>query len=360
MKALLWLAIAPVFTQANDFLFLFKDGQLRSVCIQCEFHSNQNGPACEVGDVLILDDCYTGSPRQRFYYEETAEGEGRFKPLGSPGLCFTREGMVSDLYLDYCDDDNENQTFSGFDSQDPFRMASTTDWDVDFCLGPDGDGIIENKWCSEEDDTLLWETSDLETACPKVCLELEQGDRTYNVLPITTPQSLEEFYDYDANDQYSFNGIEFVPVVKDHSLIFIHHEEGDCDKLGVVVLNDSNEDCTGGKVQMDISGNHQDAVVQDGPNSVYGGPSDTYEYIDNGDYTEMEWVWSWQSGCKYRSDGIASYWDTDARDGCMYVDPVRFDGIDEWQFVSGPAPADPSNYITLDMDTRIWICWVDC
>jgi len=361
MKALFMLAIVPIFAQANDSYFYLKMANYNLRCIQCEFHTRQNGPACEVGDRLVLDDCYTGSPRQRFYYEETSEGKGRFKPLASPGLCFTRgkRYYISEIYLDYCEDDREEQIFSGFDSVDAFLMESSSEWGVDYCVGANEDGIIENKMCSD-DDTLLWEPSDLEIACPKVCMELSQGETKYKVLPITTPQTLEEFYDYNANGDVSFNGIEFVPTVADHSLIFIHHEEGDCGKLGVVVLNDSTEDCTGGTVQMDISGNHQDAVVQDGPNSVYGGPSDTYKYIYDGDYTEMEWEWSWQGGCKYRSDGIASYWDTDARDSCMYVDPKKFDGIVKWQFVSGPAPADPNDYITLDMDERIGICWVDC
>jgi hypothetical protein len=356
---LLLLANVPLFTQASDdSYFYLKMANYKSWCIQCEFHTRQNGPACQVGDSLVLDDCYTGSPRQRFYYEEVTNGKGRFKPLGSPGLCFTLYEM-SELYLDYCEDDNEDQIFSGFDPEVEFRIESSSEWGLDFCLGSNGSDLIANTRCSD-DDTLLWEASDVELACPKVCLELTQGGKTFEVLPITTPQTLEEFYDYNGNGDYSFNGIEFVPTVADHTLIFIHHEEGDCGKLGVVVINDSIEDCTGGRVNLDISGNHQDAVVQDGPNSIYGGPSDTYEYIDDGDYTEMEWNWSWQSGCKYRSDGIADYWDTDARDRCMFVDPVRFDGIVKWQFVSGPAPADPDDYITLDMDERIWICWVDC
>ena len=85
----------------------------------------------------MLDECYEASPRQRFYYEETSEGKGRFKPLASPGLCFTRgEGeYLSELYLDYCEDGNEEQIFSGFDSEDAFRMESSSEWGVDFLFG---------------------------------------------------------------------------------------------------------------------------------------------------------------------------------------------------------------------------------
>lgn len=55
----------------------------------------------------------------------------------------------------------------------------------------------------------------------------------------------------------------------------------------------------------------------------------------------------------------SDYWDPDKRE-CRYIDADFKTGIDRWQFVSGPIPdsgsTDPNDYITLDMDKRLWIC----
>lgn len=194
---LLLLATFPFIIEAKDSYFFLQSVEWQGWCIKCEFHTRQNGPACRVGDSLLLSECYTGGPRQRFYYEEISNGLGRFKPLGSPGLCFTLDDGSSDVYLDYCDDDNDDQLFGGFDPDSEFKLKSSVSnsWGMESCLGYDENDVIENRMCTGRSESLLWGALDVEDACPQVCLELTQDGTTTQVLPITTPQTLEEFYD---------------------------------------------------------------------------------------------------------------------------------------------------------------------
>lgn len=194
---LLLVATFPLLIQGNESYFYLQSVEWPGWCIDCEFHSRQNGPACRVGDNLLLDECYSGSPRQRFYYEETSNGAGRFKPLGSPGLCFTRDSSSSEVYLDYCDDDNDDQLFSGFDPDSQFELKSddSNSWGMNSCLAYDEYDVIEHRMCAGRSESLLWEALDVEDACPQVCLELTQDGTTTQVSPITTPQTLEDFYD---------------------------------------------------------------------------------------------------------------------------------------------------------------------
>jgi hypothetical protein len=144
-------------------------------------------------------------------------------------------------------------------------------------------------------------TFDVDNDCG-ACIEIYEGDSVFphrRIEPITTEKDIEEFYCYDCHD-YSFNGDDVLTLVPDYSLVFVHQNERSCD-LSLVVIHDSKEEYSGGKVVMHISGNLENSVVQDGRDS----PSDSYEYSRRNDETKCSWVWSWQSGKKYRTDGIA-------------------------------------------------------
>lgn len=187
----------------------------------------------------------------------------------------------------------------------------------------------------------------------EACIDLWEGRRLLqrNIKPITTEDDIEDFYGYDYGDNYSFNGDDVVPLVPDYSLVFIHEHESS-GELSLVIVHDSKEEYSGGKVRMHISGDLEDSVVQDGRDS----PSDEYTYDKKKDETDCYWEWSWQSGKKYRTDGIADYWDPSERE-CLYIDAEFIEGIDKWQFVPGPADeVDPDDYITLNEDKRLWIC----
>ena len=188
------------------------------------------------------------------------------------------------------------------------------------------------------------------------CFRITQNGSGINVMvrPVSTRESVEDFYGYNR-DNYSFNGDDVIPLVPNHSLIFLHRNEKDCE-LSFVIVHDSkkSEDCSGGTVVMYISGDLEDSIVQDGRDS----PSDEYTYDEETDETECYWEWNWQGGCKKRTDGIAQLWDTSERE-CILVKPNFIEGIDAWEFVSGPS-GDPENYIPLDLETPLSICAVDC
>lgn len=137
--------------------------------------------------------------------------------------------------------------------------------------------------------------------CPEVCLDVSQGSRYYGRFPpLSTPASVKHFYHYK---HYSFNGDDTVPLLIDQSLLLIHYFNGysngktddgpkPCD-LSLVIVHDSKDDSTGGQVRMFATGNHEDALVQDGPGD--GSKSDRYMYMGaEADKTELFWEWGWQ------------------------------------------------------------------
>ena len=212
-------------------------------------------------------------------------------------------------------------------------------------------------------------------ACPPVCLDVSQGKRFYGrFAPIATPTSVEDFYHYK---HYSFNGDDIVPLLVDQSLILVHHfdasdDEADdaraCD-LSLVIVHDSKDDATGGQVLFEISGNHEEPLVQDGPGD--GSKSDLYVYAgDEVGRTELFWEWGWQgaNNKKYRTDGMADTWlsETDsATKGCLEVSAKFIAGIDAWRFVPGPVDGhtgmvSTDDYLYLDKDDTLRICKVDC
>lgn len=211
-------------------------------------------------------------------------------------------------------------------------------------------------------------------ACPEVCLDVSQGSRYYGRFPpISTPTSVKEFYHYK---HYSFNGDDIVPLLIDQSLFLIHYfddddsddygsSKGSCD-LSLVIVHDSKDDFTGGQAHLMVSGNHEDALVQDGPGD--GSRSDRYVYLgDKVDKTELFWEWGWQAGKskQYRTDGLADVWDSNKNDGCLEVSAKFIQGIDAWRFVYGPIDditgrVDPRDYLFLDKDETLRVCKVGC
>lgn len=200
--------------------------------------------------------------------------------------------------------------------------------------------------------------------CPRICLNLRQGSRYYGQFyPISTKTSVEDFYNYH---HYSFNGDDIVPLLRDQSLFLIHHDSRSC-KISFVIVHDSKEDSTGGQAHFLVSGNHENALVQDGPGD--GSKSDRYVYRGysntTDDRTELFWEWGWQEGetKKYRTDGMADRWNPD--DGCLSVSAKFIKGIDAWRFVFDPdggttRTMDPNNYLFLDQDETLRVCKVDC
>lgn len=202
-------------------------------------------------------------------------------------------------------------------------------------------------------------------ACPEVCLDVSQGSRYYGRFPpLSTPTSIEDFYKYK---HYSFNGDEIVPLLIDQSLFLIHYfdDENSCD-LSLVIVHDSKDDATGGQAHLMVTGNHEDALVQDGPGD--GSKSDRYIYLGTEtDKTELFWEWGWQTGTskKFRTDGMADAWDSDANDGCLEVSAKFITGINAWRYVHGPVDettgrVDQNDYLYLDMDETLKVCKVDC
>jgi hypothetical protein len=196
-------------------------------------------------------------------------------------------------------------------------------------------------------------------SCPGVCLDVFQEDYYIGEFQsISTDYSIETLYGY-TSDNYSFNGDGVVPLVTDHSILFIHQDSraNKCD-LSLVIVHDSKDECTRGTVRMFITGDLEDSVVQDGRDS----PSDTYIYDEETGETECFWEWGWQEGCKKRTDGIAHYWPS-GKD-CISVSAEFIRGINEWQFVPGPVKtdgsADPSDYIDLNQSKRLEICKREC
>lgn len=196
--------------------------------------------------------------------------------------------------------------------------------------------------------------------CRKVCIDVAQGRRHYGqVQPVSTNGSLEDFYAYNENNNFSFNGDDVVPLIADQSLVMAHYDTTTCD-LGLVIVHDSKEDYTGGQVRMFVSGNVEDAIVLDGRDN----PSDRYSYRgDDRDDTELFWEWGWQSH-KYRTDGMAASWNVDERP-CVTVKAKFIKGIDAWRYVTGPSPEnggviDPQNYLYLDKDEPLTVCKGSC
>ncbi|VEU44266.1 unnamed protein product [Pseudo-nitzschia multistriata] len=228
--------------------------------------------------------------------------------------------------------------------------------------------LLDPLSCLADDDN---DSAASQGNCPKVCLDVRQGSRHYGLFhPVSTPSSVQDFYNYH---NYSFNGDDIVPLLPDQSLVLIHHDSELCD-LSFVVVHDSKDDFTGGQALMFVSGNHEDALVQDGPGD--GSRSDRYVYRGyrrgaDDDRTELFWEWGWQKSPskRYKTDGIADRWknsldgssnDDDDDDKCLFLSARFIEGIEAWRFVPGSSKIDPKDYLYLDQDETLRVCQVEC
>jgi hypothetical protein len=178
-------------------------------------------------------------------------------------------------------------------------------------------------------------------ACQKNdTLEVTQEAVVSTFSPITTNQSVQEFYSYTT----SYNGP--VPLMVDTSLIFIHRDNTTCE-LSLVIVHDTPgvfpSPITGGMVIMEISGNLANAVVKNDPTG------DTYWYDQIGDVTRITWLWGGVS-----NDGLAHVVDNLSSE-CIKVF-FRFKwGIKSWKWVE-PDDLGGYTYHGLNLTEPIEIC----
>jgi hypothetical protein len=198
--------------------------------------------------------------------------------------------------------------------------------------------------------------------CPKTCLNVSQQNKTRFVgqyHPVGTSQSIDQFYQYNAQNKFGYNGEAVTPLDADTSIIFVHQDSMECD-LSLVIVHGAKDlkegqECTPGGALLKIAGNLENCVVQDGRNS----PSDSFTYIPDKDETRCDWTWSWQSKCRVRTDGLAHRWDLNERH-CLKIRPKKFMGINHWKYVPGQkqndVPANFDDYVSLDTKQDLEIC----
>jgi fibro-slime domain-containing protein len=141
---------------------------------------------------------------------------------------------------------------------------------------------------------------------------VEQGDRQFEVAPLSGDQTAEEFYDYWNGAAHTATGIERSDV----SQLFFW--EGP-DDLSLGVLHDTADDDTGGAAVFDTDGlptDYGEWVVQDDP-EAFDSPTDTTP------------AWNWYKG----TDGGVFSGSLDSGFE-ITIDPEFKSGVDEWQILS--------------------------
>ncbi len=343
-------------------------------CVQCKLN------CCE-GDELVMVRCGgTNKHRQRFIYEEMSPGEGRFKPNTRPSLCVTKSASDDSATLRTCESGNPDQIFSGFQPGHAFELQAKSD--PDLCLAAPDDENDDDTFttvdCSEarEVDTTSWEAVyqhgefngyiPFVAPCHRTCLDVYQDNQAIFVgqfLPVATMQSVELFYQYNAQNRYEYNGDKMTPLDVDTSIIFVHQDALLCD-LALVVVHGGKElkehqECKPGGAILHITGNLEECVVQDGRNS----PSDSFTYNSRTDETKCDWTWSWQNKCQVRTDGLAHRWDPKELE-CLRIRPEQFSGLKQWMFVPGQEESDTpavfDQYAPLNMEKDLEICLGTC
>ena len=331
------------------------------------------------GNALEMRKC-SKSPRQRFVVDDNH----RIMPQGSPELCVTRasehENTDGAIRLMACRDNNSRQQWYGLlDNVGSFELYQSDGNEVNYCFAREaphprtGDAVVAVD-CHEsrQDGKSRWDLSNVEGDFNSIeeeernecdsCFQVYQGSNVmmkHNKLigtmnAISTRKDIIDFYCYNCYGDPSFNSEDVISLVPDHSLVFVHQHQATCD-LSLVIIHDSKQDYSPGTCIMNISGNLERSIVQDGRNS----PSDSFTYDADKDETTCSWKWSWQRGKKYRTDGLAhSLWKSSQ--DCIYVDADFVEGITKWQFVPGPLPAsgstDPNDYVKLKKKKRLWVC----
>lgn len=343
-------------------------------CVECE---SSSADGCENGSALVMRKCGS-SPQQRFVVDDNH----RIMPQSSPELCVTRSKHVDNrIRLTPCRNNNSRQQWYGLDDRNAFELyqSTTKKNEIDYCFAREaahpgkGDEVFAVD-CQEsrQEGTSRWDLSNVEgdfngsddyyeEECDS-CFEVYEGSNTMmqdnkllgTMEPISTKKDVVDFYCYFCDGDPSFNSEDVISLVPDHSLIFVHRQEATCD-LSLVIIHDSKKDYSPGTATMNITGNLERSIVQDGRNS----PSDTFTYDADKDETTCSWQWSWQKGKKYRTDGLAHSWHPESKD-CIYVDSDFVAGIKKWQFIPGPLPAsgstDPNDYVTIHKKKRLWLC----
>jgi hypothetical protein len=191
-----------------------------------------------------------------------------------------------------------------------------------------------------------------------VCFTISQNGQMIDAVPvIQTGGPIQSLY---AHDNGSFNGDDVVPPRSQVSQILIHgHGVGvgalECE-LSLLILHDDRNDGSGGRVEMDITGDWSNIVVPDDPPTGESG-GDSYVYSSETDSTRL--TWNWEECC---TDGAAHILTDFLSNDCITVRPNFRQGIDRWVFVRGPAsvdaPATEANLIDLDPTVSLQICRV--
>jgi len=200
-----------------------------------------------------------------------------------------------------------------------------------------------------------------ESEC-NVCFDILQNQQTLGtVRPITTGQTVSEFYDYASDVLSILSGTAYrynnknVPSLSDAILIFFHEDSNDC-TLSLVIVADSPSDNTGGSLGMNVTADLSSAEVKDDPSSLFlFGDS----YISSNGVTSIEWNWSDSS-----SDGLGNTFDFIPSVGeHINVTITSRTNIASWHAVTGTLPmepTDPSVYIPLDLNQELNIQRVEC
>jgi uncharacterized surface protein with fasciclin (FAS1) repeats len=194
--------------------------------------------------------------------------------------------------------------------------------------------------------------------CPEVCFTISQNGQLIDAVSvIETAEPIKDFYDREYD---SFNGEEVVPQRSQVSQIMIHGHGGGggtlaCE-LSLLILHDRTNDGSGGRVEMDISGNLSNIIVQDDqPTGGDGGDS----YVYNSETETTRLTWNWNECC---TDGAAHILGNFPSNGCIIVRANFAQGIERWVFVRGPAsadrPATEASLIDLDPTVSLEICRV--
>jgi hypothetical protein len=151
-------------------------------------------------------------------------------------------------------------------------------------------------------------------------LVVEQGGNSYEVEPLRTGETIEEFYGIGPRDRHGGDfevdtsaGIERSDVSE---LFFFEGPDG----LSLVVIHDTRDDSTGGAVTFSCSGLPDDGswVVED---DLVGD-----DFAQAPDRLEWQWDGNWGDGGAFRG-GLEDGFE-------ITLDPDFISGIDSWQLLS--------------------------
>jgi hypothetical protein len=334
----------------------------RDWCLQCQ--TDGQNETCLDGGKIVIGRCSEDRP-QLFTYEETGPGEGRLKPTVDPDLCLTIFGSGQAATLSRCLKSNSRQLFDGLEGGHAFELRAKDDPNLCLVAHRSNQAAFVLARCSKALYQLGRNTRQTQS-CPRTCLDVYQREKREYVGqfdPVATSQSVDQFYRYNADNRFGYNGEEITPLDADTSIIFIHQDATNCD-LALVTVHGAKElkdgqECRPGRAVLFITGDLEDSVVQDGRNS----PSDSFTYDPDTDETKCDWTWSWQRSCEVRTDGLAHWWDPDELP-CIKIRPDGFSGIDRWMYVPGEDESDETisfdEYVRLDMDDDLEICLGEC